>query len=466
VKGSILRAGSRRVSSLVHGVLIAAAISSSLVAQAGWQQQAPPVSPSPRNAAAVAFDSVRGATVLFGGRDESGLFADTWTFDGSTWTLVATPHVPPARCAAAAAFDPDRGVFVMHGGRDANGPLGDTWTFDGVDWVQEQSSPAPSPRLWHAMAFDASRGRVVLFGGFTEPLAYLGDTWEWDGVSWSQVPGSNAPPVRAHHALVYDPTRGILLVGGHRNGPSRYPDTWTFDGAGWQLAIPANACGPRAHAHCAFDPVRSEVLLFGGWEGGDLGDTWALPTGAQNWVARPSGPTPAPRTSAAFAFDTERGEYVLFGGVEAGVSVGDTWTASFAQPAVVPFGTGCIDASLALVRDGGAPAIGGGVDYALEAVPGPGPVVVLGGLSRTDAQGVPLPLPLDGIGLPGCELLVSPDVVLSFGVVDGRAPFSVAFPAQPELLGAEFFLQGLALDLVSVPARLVLSGGLATTIGV
>src|SRR5262245_57827832 len=47
----------------------------------------------PRAEHALAYDSVRGVTVLFGGDDGAGgkvFESDTWEWDGSTWTRRAT----------------------------------------------------------------------------------------------------------------------------------------------------------------------------------------------------------------------------------------------------------------------------------------------------------------------------------------------------------------------------------------
>jgi hypothetical protein len=87
---------------------------------------------------------------------------------------------------------------ILFGGEsDAAGngdALGDTWTLDGSDWtVQTGSGPAAR--------FDASLASVgshaVLFGGVSQAFASdFGDTWIWNGTSWTELPGTSSPSPR------------------------------------------------------------------------------------------------------------------------------------------------------------------------------------------------------------------------------------------------------------------------------
>lgn len=81
------------------------------------------------------------------------LFADTWTFDGKTWSQVNTPG-PPARASAAMAFDAKHGVTVLFGGLSSSGLYDDTWTFDGRAWTEQHPAHHPGIRQGASMAFD------------------------------------------------------------------------------------------------------------------------------------------------------------------------------------------------------------------------------------------------------------------------------------------------------------------------
>jgi hypothetical protein len=47
------------------------------------------------------MSSLNGEQVLFGGRNETGVLSDTWTWDGRVWTQVVTG--PSARAGAVMA---------------------------------------------------------------------------------------------------------------------------------------------------------------------------------------------------------------------------------------------------------------------------------------------------------------------------------------------------------------------------
>ena len=122
--------------------------------------------PSPRRDHAMAYDSARGRTVLFGGiNDQSpGLFFynDTWEWNGQVWVEYFGVASPPARHGHGMAFDALRGVSVVAGGRGV-GQLTDTWDWNGAQWTNRQASVAYPERV--AMAFDSQRSRVFAFGG-------------------------------------------------------------------------------------------------------------------------------------------------------------------------------------------------------------------------------------------------------------------------------------------------------------
>ncbi len=135
--------------------------------------------PSPRIGAALAYDSRRGRTVLYGGSGFGGVLSDTWEWDGTLWTRrdIAAP-LPQDRAGAALAFDSARGVVVLFGGADsAENPIPGVWELDDTGWSRRETA-GPSPRIGPAMAYDEARSRLVAFGGITRMLGAFGDTWE------------------------------------------------------------------------------------------------------------------------------------------------------------------------------------------------------------------------------------------------------------------------------------------------
>ncbi|MCG3132592.1 MAG: hypothetical protein FLDDKLPJ_03455 [Phycisphaerae bacterium] len=74
---------------------------------------------SPRYLHAMAYDSARGVTVLFGGRYYDGshhYYRDTWEWDGAAWTQQFPDLSPSPRQDHAMAYDSARGVTVLFGG--------------------------------------------------------------------------------------------------------------------------------------------------------------------------------------------------------------------------------------------------------------------------------------------------------------------------------------------------------------
>jgi hypothetical protein len=130
---------------------------------------------------ALAFDSSRGVTVLFGGFLQHSPWSSgqTWEWDGSSWSFRDVPS-PPPRSSHAMAYDQSRGCTVIFGGYYFDGPLyffeGDTWDWSG-DAFLERTGPGPEAREYTAMAYDVSRRVAVLFGGW-DGHAALSDTWE------------------------------------------------------------------------------------------------------------------------------------------------------------------------------------------------------------------------------------------------------------------------------------------------
>lgn len=277
---------------------------------------APGPAPSARNNHAMAYDSWRGRTVLFGGADGAGNKGDTWEWDGAAWTLAATGG-PAARSLHAMTFDSARGKIVLFGGFGFTFRR-DTWEWDGSVWVQK-SNTGPTARFLHALTFDSARGKVVLFGGF-DGLA-KGDTWEWDGTTWTQiaVPG---PSARYAHPLAYDETRShVVLFGGLEAGTIPRADTWEYNGTTWTLVC-GSGPSPRYNHVIAFDSLRSRMVLFGGRDGAAKGDTWEANGAVWSQV---SAVGPGARFSTAMTFDPVRREAFVFGGTPGTGYLGDGW---------------------------------------------------------------------------------------------------------------------------------------------
>jgi len=286
----------------------------------GWVQRSV-TGPPARYQHAMAYDSVRHRTVLFGGTafvggpgPEIQQLADTWEWDGSSWTQRATTG-PSRRYKHAMAFDSARGRVVLFGGEFTGGGgnefMGDTWEWDGNVWTRRALSgwvwevegrftvqhlyPGPGLRMGPSLAFDPIRSRTVLFGGLDWSTGAAGDTWEWDGSSWT-LRSSVGPTGRWDAMLAYDSTRGRNVLYGGGNNSGSLGDTWEWDGDAWSQRS-SSIPNARAEASLAYDAARGRVVLFGGFSGEGhaaatlVADTWALPSSRSLSLIRQPGPS-------------------------------------------------------------------------------------------------------------------------------------------------------------------------------
>jgi formylglycine-generating enzyme required for sulfatase activity len=253
--------------------------------EAGWQPQPLGSVPPGRWAHGLVQDTRRSRLVLFGGfqprsgnpnPDAIGL-DDTWEFDGTSWNRMTPPVAPSPRGEFGIAYDPVRGRTVLFGGV-GTGPVyhGDTWEWDGARWAEVVVATGPSARRGAAMACDLENGGVLLFGGGA-PNTQFGDTWSFDGTAWVERAPSQSPLARLGSTVVFDPQCGELLLHGGRtfSGRTVYGDAWRWDGSTWAEVQAASLPTARHSASATFDLRAGRALLVGGRDAaGPLGDTW------------------------------------------------------------------------------------------------------------------------------------------------------------------------------------------------
>ncbi|MBX3381552.1 MAG: hypothetical protein KF805_15760 [Phycisphaeraceae bacterium] len=260
----------------------------------GWTKRAT-TGPLARYLHAVAFDSARGVTVLFGGDTETAPYnGETWEWNGKSWTQRATTG-PAARYGHAMAFDAARRVATLFGGYTSSGYNGQTWTWNGAFWTL-RSGTGPTARYGHAMAYDTKRGVITLFGGYTG--ANSSETWEWNGTSWTKL-AATGPSARRYHAMAYDSTRGVtVLFGGIAGTYDR--QTWEWNGTSWTLRATTGPAALYGHT-MAYDSARGVTVLFGGFTGSSYSSqTWEW--NGSSWSQRVT-TGPSARYGHAMAYD-------------------------------------------------------------------------------------------------------------------------------------------------------------------
>jgi trimeric autotransporter adhesin len=327
---------------VVPAVLVALAAVAVQPTQAGATATVPPTtwnnvtpasgSPAGLSNASMTNDITDGGSLLFGGEDSTGTFqSGTWIWSGTAWTQDSPAASPSARINAALARTQDGTTngAVLFGGFDGTSYLADTWTWDGTTWTQQ--TPATSPPARAGATMEYYDGQVVLFGGYNGST-YFNDTWTWNGTTWTQDTGTN-PPARAYASMAEDTgyaegTGALVLFGGY-DGTGYLGDTWTYTATGWTQQSPTTSPPARAFAAMAYDGTLAEPTLFGGYNGTTfLGDTWEY-TGTNEWVEEAPTASPPPRAYAAMADNSTDGQLVLFGGqttTSSSSTLGDTWT--------------------------------------------------------------------------------------------------------------------------------------------
>jgi hypothetical protein len=449
--------------------------------------------PLQRIGATVAFDSVRSRAVLFGGFQGTSTMqpqlSDTWEWDGSTWSQVGWSNVPLQITAfafdvtqsAGVAFDllfgaswtwrgmqwqgrnmvsrpsdrhdfaistvPPRGRVVLFGGRtwSPSTDQNDTWEWDGATWTQSFPTTSPSPRSGHAMTWFSRSQSVVMVG--------RGETWEWDGNDWRQRSTPIAPTSRTRHVMVEDEARGVVVLFGGDPGPAS--DTWEWDGSAWTFRpVP----GPQLDSWrmaMVYDRPRQRVVLRGENVTTQSSEIWEW-EGA-TWTQRATVGEPE---SGPMAFDPVRNRVLLATSRMGMIEYGPTQDAS-----VTAFGTGC-SGSLGIPSLFARPLPWLGDTLTFEAtILAAGPAVVLLGASQAVWNGTPLPFDLGPLGMPGCQLLVDPEVVLPLAVAAGTGTFRLPVVPDPGLLGLSLYAQALAIDPLANLFGATVSNGLALTLG-
>ncbi len=142
------------------------------------------------------------------------------------------------------------------------------------------------------------------------------------GVRAPHQPPPVAPAPAYSVGAAMDAKRNRLVIFGGYTG--RYvADTWQWDGGAWTRF---DGSGPPARNSPAmvYDAARSQIVMFGGdtRATGALADTWTFDGASWVQVATDG---PPPRTTHHMVYDSARQRVVMFGGVNGTTLLDDTW---------------------------------------------------------------------------------------------------------------------------------------------
>jgi hypothetical protein len=207
---------------------------------ASWTQSTPAVSPSARRWSAMVFDPTLGKCVLFGGSAAGTTFlGDTWTWDGGTWTQLAPVTSPSPRARGWLEWDSQRGRALYFGGKNTTAAtaLAETWSWNGSTWTQIVTSTQPgwnsgTGLIAYGMGYDVLRDRMVLMGGTRTTATVSAQTWEFDGSDWI-LRGTGPLPGRTGTALAFVLGQARTLVFGGSDGTNPRGDLWQYQTANW-----------------------------------------------------------------------------------------------------------------------------------------------------------------------------------------------------------------------------------------
>ncbi len=142
-----------------------------------WTQQHPANSPSTRRAP-IAYDGATGTVVLFSGvsGDNGAIAIDaaTWVWNGANWLHLSPLTAPAPRAMASMAYDASLHKVVLFGGTSFVN-FDDTWTWDGTTWTLSPTT-GPGDRFAAGLAYDPVAPGEVLFGGAGN-FGAQNDTW-------------------------------------------------------------------------------------------------------------------------------------------------------------------------------------------------------------------------------------------------------------------------------------------------
>lgn len=462
----------RRMPALALRAFAPLALCAASIAQ--WEQVPTTVAPPARNYGGMAYDSIRGRTVVFGGAQSApGYRNDMWSFDGQAWTQLTPANVPSPRGQFQMVHDSLRDRIVLFGGRGGAGInpplLAETWEFDGTTWTQVTTASFPSPRQWFGMAFDPTRAKVVLYGGQAAGILLDSDeTWEYDGVDWSlRSPATRPGPLENAAMCFHQALDKVLLFSGIDVQTGGTSQTWAWNGVNWALLpVTGPVPAPRTFARLAYDQGRQAALLFGGMDpqtGTLLTDVWQFDGSTWRELLATG---PVGRRGFGFVYDTLRERSVLFGGLNQSFQgVTDTWKFG---PTWETYGTGCAGSNgVPNLVAAAAPGVGRTFVAQMGNLLPFAPVAVIAtGFSATSWNGAPLPLPMDPLGLTGCTLWISPDLTATLPAANGISSYALTIPADPWFVGQRFWQQGFSFEVPGFnPFGGVLSNATAMTIG-
>lgn len=203
-----------------------------------WIEMTPSVKPPGRFVHSMTTDTIRSKIVMFGGADPNTR-QDLWEWDGTSWTEIAAPP-PPIRRGEGMAFDSVRGLTVLFGG-SLN--YNDTWEWNGSGWIQHLTQTSPPPRET-SMVFDGTR--MFIFGGRRPDNSFVNDVWTL-APSDATAPTSSSSVSTGPNAAGWHNTYVDIVLSSVDNAGGSGVQTITYTASGAQSIVSTTVSGSAAN---------------------------------------------------------------------------------------------------------------------------------------------------------------------------------------------------------------------------
>lgn len=149
---------------------------------------------------------------------------------------------------------------------------------------------------------------------------------------WMEVTPPVSPPAMAGAVMAYSVADNRFVLFGGWDG-AELGETWIFDPPNrtWERATPGESPPARGDAAFAYDSRKDVFVLFGGWYDSPpevyhrFGDTWHFYLRNATWMQVFPSTSPFPRSDSAMAYDSDEGGFVFFGGFDGSRYLGETW---------------------------------------------------------------------------------------------------------------------------------------------
>ncbi|MGH7721543.1 MAG: hypothetical protein ACRENL_01740 [Candidatus Dormibacteria bacterium] len=266
-----------------------------------WSTRHPPSHPGALAVELMAYDARTHTCLLVGSATIQGP-AQTWSWDGTTWTRLSDLPLEGVEGPQTLAFDPATGHALLLSAMPSDAGIGShrtrAWTWDGRSWTLGAAPPsfadtAGEARLATVGVGSSSRnGRGVL--ALFEDAIGTHETWFWDGVTWSKRAAGGTPlyDPELSSTLAEDTTTGDVVLIGLARSDGRSAQTWLWDGTSWRQGVAAPLAASAYHGTLVLsDAASGHAIVIGESTSGNLvnlfdvlwtfdGNSWVSDRGA------------------------------------------------------------------------------------------------------------------------------------------------------------------------------------------